>query len=233
MRKLLLVASLAVVALPGLASALPGCLEQQHDSRVAGTMAGAGLGAVAGGVAPGPGSNGAGPLVVNFGGGAALAAGEASGCDGYTRIGDYDGDGLWRPGPGHEGPDGEGHSASGYVDRDGNWFDAAPPPPSQPPAPPYAGSYGADVAFTGPNYDGPAGDMTARGNWLESRIHDGADRRAISRSEAAHDVEALVGIRRFQAGHSQRDGALSPDDRAAIARKLDDLTAVVNSQWRE
>jgi hypothetical protein len=213
MGKLLLIASVAVVAIPALASAQPGCPAPPHDNRVAGT------------------ERGLAPIVVDFDRPGAVYAGEASACDGVTRIGD--GDGVWHPGPRHAAADRDGHSASGYVDRDGNWFDAAPPPPHQPPAPPYAGSYGADVAFTGPNYDGPAGDMTARANWLESRIHDGADRRSISRSDAAHDVEALAGIRRFQAGHSRGDGALSPDDRAAIARKLDDLTAVLNSQWRE
>ena len=45
MRKLLLIAGIASLSIPSIAAAQPECREQQHDNRVAGTLAGAGFGA--------------------------------------------------------------------------------------------------------------------------------------------------------------------------------------------
>jgi hypothetical protein len=142
---LLLVAGVAALAGPSLASAQPGCLAPQHDSRVAGTAVGAGLGATVGGAIVGPGARDA------VAGGSAIgnAGGASVTCGGYTRVGDYDADGVWRSGPGYYGQDGVWRQASGYYDQDGDWVDAAAPPPARTSsAPPNAADYGADVAYT-------------------------------------------------------------------------------------
>jgi hypothetical protein len=215
MHKLLLIAGVAALAIPSIASAQPGCLEQQHDNRVAGAVAGAGLGAALGSVIAGPGSRGAGAVVGAVSGGAigAAAGGSSVSCGGYTQVGYYDDDGVW-------------HQAGGHYDEDGNWVDAAPPPPPQPaPSPPYAGDYGADVAYTG-----APDDLNARETWIEHRIHEGDASGAISRGDAEHDFDVLAGIREFQAHRADQDGGLSAGDRADVMNKLDNLSAIVHSQ---
>jgi uncharacterized protein YcfJ len=151
MRMLLLVAGVAALAAPGLASAQPGCLAQQHDSRVAGTVVGAGLGATLGSAIVGPGSRGAGVVAGAAVGDAVgnVADGASVTCGGYTQVGDYDADGVWRSGPGYYDQDGAWRQASGYYDQDGDWVDAPPPPARTSPGPPNAADYGADVAYTG------------------------------------------------------------------------------------
>jgi len=216
MRKLLLIAGVAALAIPGIASAQPGCMGQQQDNRVAGTVVGAGLGAVLGGAIAGPGSRGDGAVAGAAGGGAIGNAADGVSCGGYTQVGYYDDDGVWR-------------QASGYHDQDGDWVDAAPPLPAQPaPSPPYAGDYGADVAYTG------APDALSRHEtWIERRIGEGDSSGAISRGDAGRDFDTLAGIRQFQADRADQDGGLSARDRADVMNKLDNLSAIVHSQWRE
>jgi hypothetical protein len=231
MRKLLLIAGVAALAIPSIASAQPGCMERQHDNRIAGTVVGAGLGAVLGSAIAGPGSRGAGAVVGAVGGGAIgnAAGGSSVSCGGYTQVGYYDADGVWQAGPGYYDADGVWRQASGYYDQDGDWVDAAPPPPPQPaPSPPYAGDYGADVA-----YAGAPDDMNARETWIEHRIHEGDASGAISRGDAEHDFDVLAGIREFQAHHADEDGGLSASDRADVMNKLDNLSAIVHSQWHD
>jgi hypothetical protein len=127
MRKLLLIAGVAVLAVPGLALAQPGCREQQHDNRVAGTVAGAVSGAALGGAISG---RAAGAVV----GGASIT------CADYPQGGFYDSSGVW-------------HAASGHYDADGNWVDDRPPAVDYGPAPPNPIQYGADAAYTGPRDD--------------------------------------------------------------------------------
>ena len=215
MRKLLLIAGLAALAVPGLASAQPGCLAQPHDNRVAGTVVGAGRG----------------PLIGD------VAAADAAGCGDYTRVGYYDSTGVWRSGAGSYDANGDWRSAAGHYDADGNWVDAAPPPASDRPAPPEAGSYGSDTAYTGPldaapSDTGPADNLTQRENALERRIHQGDNAGAISRDDAEHDFDTLAGIRQFQARRAASQG-LSPGDRADLLNKLDNLSAIVRSQTHE
>jgi hypothetical protein len=117
MRKLLLIAGIASLAIPSIAAAQPGCREQQRDNQVAGTVVGAGLGALIGGAVAGPGSRGAGAVVGAVGGGVAgnVAGGSSVTCD--TPTGYYDDNGAW-------------HATSGYYDGDGRWVDGARPAPS-------------------------------------------------------------------------------------------------------
>jgi hypothetical protein len=209
MRKLLLIAGVAALAAPSIALAQTGCFQQQHDSRVAGTTVNGGTGGV---LTPAvAGSGDAGGVVI----GAAVGAAAASPC-GFTKIGYYDDEGVYHAGPG------------GNYDSDGNWVDAAsPPPPAAPIPPPDASDYGSDVAFTG-----APEDLRGREAWIEQRIHEGDSSGAVSRGDAEHDFDVLAGIRQFQARRAGDEGGLSPEDRADVMNKLDNLTAIIHSQWR-
>ena len=214
MRKLLLIAGIAslavpTLAVPSIASAQPGCREQQHDSRVAGTVVGAGLGALIGSAVAGPGSRGAGAVAGAVGGGVVgnVAGGSSVNCD--SRAGYYDDNGAW-------------HAASGYYDGDGHWVDRARPADA-----PSADSYGADVAYVG-----PSGDLAGREDWLERRIQAGEDRGALTHFDADGDRSRLSSIRDMERRIGDDHDGLSGDDRADIGSRLDDLSASVNAQWR-
>ena len=221
MRKLLLIAGIASLAVPSIALAQPGCREQQHNHRVAGTLAGAGLGALLGGAIAGPGSRGAGAVVGAVGGGVVgnVAGGSSVKCD--TSTGYYDADGVWHANDGYYDDNGAWHAASGYYDGDGRWVDGARPAPS-------AESYGADVAYVG-----PSGDLSGREDWMERRIQAGEDRGALSRFEADGDRRRLSSIRNLHGRLRDDHDGLSGDDRADIGSRLDDLNASVNAQWRD
>ena len=220
MRKLLLIAGIASMAIPSIASAQPGCREQQHDNRVAGTFVGAGLGALIGSAVAGPGSRGAGAVVGAVGGGVVgnVAGGSSVTCD--TRTGYYDNDGIWHANTGYYDDNGAWHAAGGYYDGDGRWVDGARPAPS-------ADIYGADVAYVG-----PASDLSGREDWLAQRIQAGEDRGALSHYDADGDRGRLSSIRDLQRRLRDDHEGLSGDDRADIDSRLDDLNASVKAQWR-
>lgn len=203
MRKLLLISGVAALVAPGVASAQPGCYEQKHDSRVAGTIIGAGLGALIGGSVAGHGSKTAGALVGAVGGGTVgnIAGGASVNCD--NRTGYYDRNGVW-------------HEASGYYDRDGRWIPAAPA----------AGAYERDVAYVG-----PANDLDGRENWLERRIQAGDASGALGRDDADRAFHKLADIRRHELHLRYDHGGLTADDRADVANMLDQLTDRVNDEW--
>jgi hypothetical protein len=207
MRKLLLIAGIASLAMPSLAAAQPGCREQQHDNRVAGTVVGAGLGALIGSAVAGPGSRGAGAVVGAVGGGVVGDAAGGASVTCTTPTGYYDDNGAW-------------HAASGYYDGDGHWVDGARPAPS-------GGDYGADVAYVG-----RAGDLSGREDWMEQRIQAGEDRGALSHYDADGDRGRLSSIRDLQGRLRDEHEGLSGDDRSEIGSRLDDLNASVNAQWR-
>ena len=214
MRKLLLIAGIAslavpTLAVPSIAAAQPGCREQQHDSRVAGTVVGAGLGALIGSAVAGPGSRGAGAVAGAVGGGVVgnVAGGSSVTC--ATPTGYYDDNGAW-------------HAAAGYYDGDGHWVDGA-----RPAAAPSADNYSADVAYVG-----RSGDLSGREDWLEQRIQTGEDRGALSHFDADGDRGRLSSIRDMQGRLRDDHDGLSGDDRAGIGSRLDDLNASVNAQWR-
>ena len=220
MRKLLLIASMASLAIPCIASAQPGCREEQHNHRVAGTLAGAGLGALIGSAIAGPGSRGAGAVVGAVGGGVVgnVAGGSSVTCE--TRTGYYDSDGVWHAYDGYYDDNGAWHVASGYYDSDGRWVYGARPAPS-------VDSYSADVAYVG-----PSGNLSDREDWIGRRIQAGEDRGALSRFEANGDRSRLSSIRDLQGRLRVDHDGLSGDDRADISSRLDDLNASVNAQWR-
>jgi len=209
MRKLLLIASVAAMAIPGLASAQTDCREQQHDNRVTGTVLGAVGGALLGGAISG---RAGGAVIGGVAGGAVgnVAGGASTSCADYH--GYYDSDGAW-------------HEASGYYDADGNWVDTRPPAVDYSAAP-NPNDYGADVAYTGSR-----DDVNARESWLEARIQEGDSSGAISRGDADHDLRTLAGIRDFQSARADENSGLTGDDRDNIASKLDSLTDDLRSQW--
>jgi hypothetical protein len=220
MRKLLLIAGIASLAIPSIAAAQPGCREQQHDNRVAGTVVGAGLGALIGSAVAGPGSRGVGAVAGAVGGGVVgnVAGGSSVNCD--PRAGYYDADGVWRASDGYYDDNGAWHAASGYYDGDGHWVDGARPAPS-------ADSYSADVAYVG-----RVGDISGREDWMERRIQAGEDRGALSHYDADGDRSRLSSIRDMEGRLRDDHEGLTGDDRADIGSRLDDLNASVNAQWR-
>lgn len=208
MRKLLLIAGVAVLAVPGLALAQPGCRAEQHDNRVAGTVLGAAGGALLGGAISG---NATGALIGGVAGGAVgnVAGGASTDCSHY--YGYHDANGVW-------------HQASGYYDADGNWIDTRPPAVDYGPA--YPEEYGADVAYTGPRQD-----LAGRENWLQSRISEGSSSGAISPGDADRDMRVLDGIRDDQSARAADHDGLTGDDRADISSRLDSLGADLRTQW--
>jgi hypothetical protein len=212
MRKLLLIAGVAALAVPGLASAQPGCRVQQHDNRVAGTVLGAAGGALLGGAISG---HAGGAIVGGLAGGAVgnVVGGASTTCADYPRGGYYDQNGVWR-------------QASGYYDADGNWVDTRPPAVDYSYAP-NPNEYGADVAYTGAR-----DDVNARETWLQSRIAEGDSSGALSRGDADYDLRKLAGIRDFQSAKAAEHDGLTDGDRDSVADKLDDLGNDLRSQWR-
>jgi hypothetical protein len=212
MRKLLLIASVATLAIPSIAAAQPGCRAEQHDNRVAGTVVGAGLGALIGSAVAGPGSRGAGAVIGAVGGGTIgnVAGGSSVNCD-DSRGGYYDDNHVW-------------HVAAGYYDDNGHWVEGLHPDTG--PAAPSAGSYSADVAYVG-----RPGDLTGREDWLEQRIQRGEDARAISHYDADGDRGRLSSIRDMQGRLRDDHDGLTTDDRTDLSSRLDDLSASLNAQW--
>jgi hypothetical protein len=222
MRKLLLIAGVAALAIPSIASAQPSCREQEHDNRVAGTFAGAGLGALLGSAIAGPGSRGAGAVMGAVGGGVIGNAAGGSSVTCAAPAGYYDDNGVWHDG-GYYDDSGSWHAASGYYDGDGNWVDGARPAPA-----PSPDSASADVAYVG-----PSGDLTGREDWMERRIQAGEDRGALTQFDANGDRSRLSSIRDLQGRLRGDHDGLSGDDRADLSSRLDDLNASVNAQWRD
>jgi hypothetical protein len=205
MRKLLLIAGVAALAIPSIASAQPGCRAQQHDSRVAGTVAGAGLGALIGSSVAGHGSRGAGAVVGAIGGGAIGNAVGGSSVNCATETGYYDDAGQY-------------HASNGYYDANGVWVEGPRP----------AEDYGADVAYVGRSTN-----LEGRENWLNDRISRGEDAGAITHYDADRDRSRLGSIRDMEGRLRDDHDGLTADDRADLGARLDDLSASVNAQWRD
>ena len=214
MRKLLLMAGIAALVVPGVAAAQPGCREQQHDNRVAGTVLGAVGGALIGGAVAGHGSKGAGAVIGGVAGGVTgnVIGGASTSCADYPQTGYYDSSGVW-------------HEADGYYDANGNWIDTRPPAVDYSAAP-NPDNYSADVAYTGPR-----DDLNARESWLEARIHEGDASGAISRGDADQDFRRLAGIRDYQSAKTEQHDGLTDEDRDNVASRLDDLSGSLRAQW--
>ena len=123
MRKTLLAAGIAAAALlPTFALAQQTCEEQQRNNRVAGTVIGAGLGAILGSQVSGNGARTEGSVVGALAGGFAgnQIAKSRTNCTSPNAYGYYDTNGAWHANTVDRA------SAQGYYDRDGRWVDGAP-----------------------------------------------------------------------------------------------------------
>lgn len=205
MRKLMLIAGLVVMTVPGLAMAQPSCHEEKNDSRAAGTVVGAGVGALIGGAIGG----GRGAVAGAVGGGVVgnVAGGSSVHCD---QAGYYDANGVWHVAGGYYDANGVwvATAPSGYYDSYGRWIATAPT------------GYGADVAYTG----GPR-DIDARESWLDRRISAGLTSGALSQDAADRAYSDLNAIRRHEARLRDDHDGLTDDDRADLNARLDDLSA--------
>jgi uncharacterized protein YcfJ len=208
MRKNLLLAGLAVAALiPSLAMAQETC-EQRSSNRVAGTVVGAGLGALLGSAVAGHGHKGDGAVVGGIGG--AIVGNQASKGprDCQHAYGYYDNDNRW-----HD--NGVDRSvAYGYYDRGGAWVDGQP----------NVTGYSADASYTSRVN---SMDVDTRISRIEDRIQQGRNDGSLSRREAKSAMNTLNDIRREEQNRS-RDGRLSDREVAALQARLDRLSEQVH-----
>jgi hypothetical protein len=120
MHRHLLAAGIAAAALlPSLALAQTSC-EQQHNNRVAATVAGAGIGALAGGAVAGHDDRTTGAIIGAIAGGVIGNQVAKPKADCAHAYGYYDGNGAW-----HANAVEAAHAA-GYFDRDGAWVEGPP-----------------------------------------------------------------------------------------------------------
>ncbi len=245
MRKLTLAAGLAVAALiPSMAAAQSSC-EQRQDNRVAGTVVGAGLGALLGSAVAGRGNHTTGAIVGGVGGAVVGNSIAGSNADCAHAYGYYDNDGQWHPtGVSRE-------NAAGYYDRDGRWVAGAP-----------QGYYDADHNWragaagyydssgrwmvTGPgvrgydaSYSGRQGEASAlrdldrREDWLETRIHAASENRSMSHHQAREALAELDAIRRSETDMRRSDGRFSHSEERELHDRLDRLGASLGVSERD
>jgi hypothetical protein len=120
MRRHLLAAGIAAAALiPSFAFAQQTC-EERHNTRVAGTLAGAGIGALIGSAVAGHDDRGTGAVIGAVGGGIIGNQVAKSNADCAHAYGYYDSNGRWHANAVDRA------SAAGYYDRGGNWVDGTP-----------------------------------------------------------------------------------------------------------
>ncbi|HUZ12944.1 MAG TPA: hypothetical protein VMU93_08860 [Caulobacteraceae bacterium] len=200
MRKFLLIASVAALAIPGLAMAQPGCHAAKENNRAAGTVLGAGAGALLGGAVTG---SGYGALAGAVGGG--FVGNSVGGNSVRCGSGYYDSNGAWHESRGYYGPP---PYAGGYgpAPNDGNYGPA-----------PYAGNYGANTGFTG------GGDLYVRENQAQNNIRGAYESGTITRYDADNAYSMLAGIRSTQAHLRSEHGALTGQDWTYLSDRLDRL----------
>lgn len=142
----------AAALLPTVALAQQTC-EQRQTNRVVGTVAGAGLGALAGSAVAGKGDRTEGSVIGGVLGaviGNQLSKGKGAAPDCSKAYGYYDNNGAW-----HASQTAR-NNATGYFDRNGNWVDGAP-----------RGYYGSDGRWMESSVDASAaGYYDARGLWV-------------------------------------------------------------------
>lgn len=243
MRKLTLVAGLAAAALfPSLVAAQPSC-DRQRDTRVVGTVAGAGVGALLGSAIAGHRDRTAGAVIGGLSG--AIVGNQVSKpqADCAHAYGYYDRNSQWHAYAVDRA------DATGYYDRDGAWIDGAPngyydqsgrwiSAKSDAPGA-YRDSQGGWIA-TSSNASGDdpnrsyerdrnppemRRDLNTRETWLDGRIRAGGADGTLSRHDMRHDLRELTSIRRQDAHMRSGDGQLSQRDEVYLQARLDRLAA--------
>ena len=234
MRKHLLAAGIAAITLiPTLAAAQQTC-EERRNNRVAGTVVGGVLGAIAGSAVAGRGDRNEGAVIGGIGGaviGNQVSKGSA---DCQHAYGYYDNNNTW-----HANSVSRDY-AQGYYDRNGNWVNGAPPGAwdnngrwntayNSP------GGYNTQTSYGSPGgyqwrsewRDAPQ-DIRTRTDWLEQRIVRSRNNGSLSRREAQRAMDTLQDIRRDERRAYRDDNRLSNREQYALMARLDDL----NSQIR-
>ena len=146
MRHLLITAALLVS--PSTVLAQVNC-QQHSDTRVIGTVAGGGIGAVLGNVIAGQGDKTLGTIIGGVGGAVLGNQIAKPGNDCAHAYGYYDKAGAWHAN------DVRGDTATGYFDRDSRWVDGAP-----------QGRYDSSNRWVASNAGGQNGYRDERGNWV-------------------------------------------------------------------
>jgi uncharacterized protein YcfJ len=219
-RARLFAAGLAVAALvPSFANAQQTC-EERRTNRIAGTVVGAGIGAILGSAVAGRGDRNEGAVIGGVGGallGNQITKGSGSCVNAY---GFYDNDGRWHSNSVRRA------DARGYYDRSGAWIEGAPP-----------GRWGDDgrwVATDASRYgynasyggnDAPR-DLRARYDWLEERVRRGRDDGSLSRNEANRALTDISNVRREERRLTRR-GRLSERDMAYLQSRLDTVSSEI------
>jgi len=253
MRKHLLAAGVAaVVLIPSLAMAQQSC-EAQRQNRVAGTVVGAGFGALVGSALAGRHDRTEGAVVGGVGG--AVIGNQLSkpNADCAHAYGFYDRNGAWHA------TAVERSAAVGYYDRNGVWVDGAPNgyydsrshwvSANNSSVRGDYDSQGRWVPATAPGYYDPQGrwydaattadryradtayetrgrqrvDVRTREAWMDQRIRANMDDGSMSRRDGRAALKTLNGIRIRERGMSHVNGQLSQRDDDRIQARLDTL----------
>jgi hypothetical protein len=237
MRKHLLAAGIAAITLiPTFAAAQQTC-EERRNNRVAGTVVGGVLGALAGSAVAGRGDRNEGAVIGGVGGaviGNQLSKGSA---DCQHAYGYYDNDNRWHANNVNR------DYAQGYYDRNGNWVNGAPPGAwdnNGRYVASSAGSYGAQTSYGDRGgyqwrsewRDAPQ-DIRNRTDWLERRIVRSRNNGSLSRREAQRAMDTLQDIRREERRAYRNDGRLSNREQYALMSRLDDLNAQIRWDRRD
>jgi len=208
MRKHILAAGIAAVALiPSLAMAQVTC-EQRSANRTTGTVLGAIGGALLGNAVSSHGGKTGGTIIGGVAG-AAVGSNLAKGPhDCVHAYGYYDSDGRW-----HD--NGSDRSvAYGYYDRNGAWVDGAPT----------VSGYSYNASATGRIN---TMDVDTRISRIQDRIDRSRDNRTLSYREARDAERTLNDIRREER-YRRGDGFLSSRDEALLQQRLDRLSAQIH-----
>ena len=242
----------AAAVLPLTATAQTSC-ERQQQNRVAGTVAGAGVGAVVGSQVSGRGARTEGSVIGGIAG--AIIGNQLSKpkTDCNHAFGYYDTQGAWHV----NAVDRE--VANGYYDRDGRWLSGAPngyydvsgswrtggngyyDPDGRWVPPQVNGYYDANDRWievsarsATPAYPGPERfDLRDQENRIRDRIDRGLDRGDLRRSEARRFRASLDAIVSREASLPHYRGELEANDAARINAQLDSLNNDIRNHVRD
>jgi hypothetical protein len=228
MRKHLLAASIAAITLiPTFAAAQQTC-EERRSNRVAGTVVGGALGALAGSAIAGRGDRNEGAVIGGVGGavlGNQLSKGNG---DCQRAYGYYDNNNNWHANQVRR------DYAQGYYDRNGDWIQGQPPGnwDNNGRWATSAGAYGSAASYDNrPNWRDAPQDIGAREALLEQRIERGRNDGTLSRYEARNAFRALQSIRQDER-YFRRDGRLSRREESTLMARLDNLSSQIRFDRR-
>lgn len=231
MRRTLIAAGLVGLTLiPSFANAQQTC-EERRNNRVAGTIVGGALGAIAGSAVAGRGDRNEGAVIGGLGGAVLGNQLSKGGGDCRNAYGFYDNNGVWHANAVDR------RNAQGYYDRQGAWVAGAPPGGDWDRNGRWAmsaGSYGSPANYTYRSdwRDAPE-DIRQRSDWLERRIVRSRNNGVISRREAQRAMDTLQDIRREERRSYRDDGRLDPREANVLMARLDDLNAQIRWDRRD